>query len=128
VSSGVQIESAFPSRVRDDADGLLVMNDVVLYNERRTIAEAAARARRPAVYPQRGYVEAGGLMSYGANPEANFLQSAQYVDRILKGAKPADLAMESARKVELVVNREALRSIDLQLPPEIAKQAVMFGR
>lgn len=128
VSSPEQVERAFPSRARDDADGLLVMNDVVLYNERRTITEAAARARRPAVYPQRGYVEAGGLMSYGPNPEANFVQAAAFVDRILKGAKPAELPLEPARRIELVVNREAMRSLDLQLPPELAKQAVPFGR
>ena len=128
VSSPNQIEAAFPARARDDADGLVVMNDTLFYNERRTITEAAARAKRPAIYPLRGYVESGGLMSFGPNQEANFARSAIFVDRILKGARPADIPMETSPKLELVINRDVARNLDLQVPPEIAKQAVMLPR
>ena len=127
-STPEQIEAAFPSRVRDDADGLVVMNDTVFYNERRNLVEMAARAKRPAVYPSRGYVEAGGLMSWGPNPEANFTRAATYVDRILKGAKPADLPVEQATQIELVANREAFRAMGLSIPPEIQRQAILLGR
>ena len=127
-SSIEQIEAAFPARARDDADGLIVMNDVLLYNERRTVVESAARARRPAVYPLRGFVEAGGLMSWGPNNEANFVRAAGFVARILKGARPGDLPMEAPAKLELVVNRETLRNLSLELPPELAKQALPIGR
>src|SRR4051812_19584505 len=86
VTAAEQIEAAFPSRARDDSDGLIVMNDTLLYNERRTIVESAARAKRPAVYPLRGFVDAGGLMSFGPNAGAIFTRPASFVDRILKGA------------------------------------------
>lgn len=127
-STPEQIESAFPARVRDDADGLVVMNDTLFYNERRTLAEMAAHAKRPAVYPARGFVEAGGLMSWGPNPEANFTRAASYVDRILKGAKPAEMPVEQATRIELVVNREAFRAMGLAIPPEIQRQAIVLER
>jgi putative ABC transport system substrate-binding protein len=88
----------------------------------------AARARRPAVYPARGYVEAGGLMSWGPNPEACFARAAVYVDKILKGAKAGDLPVEQATRIELVANREAFRAMGLQIPPEIQRQAILVGR
>lgn len=127
-STAEQIESAFPARARDDADGLIVMNDTLFYNERRTLTEIAARAKRPAIYPARGFVEAGGLMSWGPNPEANFARAAVYVDRILKGARPADMPVEQASRIELVANREAFRAMGLAIPPEIQRQAHFIGR
>ena len=127
-STAEQIDSAFPARAREDADGLIVMNDVMLYNERRTVIDAASRVKRPGIYPLRGFVEAGGLMSYGANPEANFARAATYVDRILKGAHPAEMAIEPPAKIELVVNRDRLETLGLQLPAELARQAVYYPR
>ena len=124
-STPAQIEGAFPSRARDDADGLVVMNDTIFYNERRTLAEMAARAKRPAIYPQRGFVEAGGLMSWGPNPDVNFARAASFVDRILKGARPGDLPIEQATHIELVASREAFRALDLAIPPDIQRQAVL---
>jgi putative ABC transport system substrate-binding protein len=123
-----ELENAFPARARDDADGLTVMNDTMFYNERRTLAEMSVRAKRPAIFPARGYVEAGGLMSFGPNPEANFTRVAAIVHRVLRGTKPADIPIEPAAKMELVVNRETLRSLGLTLPPEYLAQAVMMGR
>jgi putative ABC transport system substrate-binding protein len=123
-----ELENAFPSRARDDADGLIVMNDTMFYNERRTLAELSVRAKRPTIFPSRGYVEAGGLMSFGPNPEANFVRAAALVDRILKGAKPADLPVEPPVKLELVVNRETLKALGLTLPADVAAQAILVGR
>ena len=119
-----EIDRIFERRPRaDEPEGLLVMNDPVLYTERRTIAEGAARLRQAAVYPLRGFVEAGGLMSFGPNPEASFIRAASFVDRILKGARPAEMAVEPAPRIELVLNRDAARSIGLSFPPDLLKQA-----
>ena len=119
-----QIDRVFERRPRaDEPEGLLVMNDPVLYTERRTIAEGAARLRQAAVYPLRGFVEVGGLMSFGPNPEASFIRAASFVDRILKGARPAEMAIEPAPRIELVLNRDAARSIGLTLPENLVKQA-----
>ena len=127
-STPQQIEQAFPSRSRDDADGLIVMNSVLFLNERRTIAELAARAKRPAIYPQRPFVDAGGLMSWGPNREANFTRAAAYVDRILRGAKPADLPVEPAARLELAVSREAARQSGIEIPADLLKEAVVVGK
>lgn len=127
-STADQIDAAFPVRSREDADGLIVMNDVFFYNQRRTVVEAATRVRRPGVYPLRGFVEAGGLMCYGVNHEANFARAAHYVDRILKGAHPADMPIEPPVKMELVVNRDRLATLGYPLPPDVAKQAIYYPR
>jgi len=119
-----EIDRIFERRPRaDEPEGLLVMNDPVLYTERRTIAEGASRLRQAAVYPLRGFVEAGGLMSFGPNPEASFIRAASFVDRILKGARPAEMAVEPAPRIELVLNRDAARSIGLSFPQDLLKQA-----
>ena len=123
-----QIDAAFPARARDDADGLIVMNDSMFFNERRAIVDAATRVKRPSIYPIRAFVEAGGLMSFGANPEANYARAAQYVDRILKGAKPAEMPIDPPAKMELVVNRDRLETLGFPLPPDIARQAVYYPR
>lgn len=123
-----ELEGAFPSRARDDADGLIVMNDALFYTERRTIAELSLRAKRIAIFPARGYVEAGGLMSYGPNPEANFARAAHIVDRVLKGARPGDIAIEPPARVELAFNRETARALAVTIPQELAAQAVIVGK
>ena len=121
-----EIERAFV-RSRDDTEGVIVMNDPLFFGERRSIAEQATAVRRPAVYPLRGYVEAGGLMSWGPNWEANFLRAASYVDRILKGAKPADLPIEPPARFELAANRDTARLLGITIPPEILRQASIIG-
>jgi len=127
-STPEQIEEVFHTPAGDGPDGVIVTGDTLFYNERRTIAEMAARAGRPAVYPVRGYVEAGGLMSWGPNPEANFARAATFVDKILHGAKPADLPVEPPAKVELVVSFGALRDLGLSLPAELERQAVVIRK
>lgn len=118
-----QLDREFPAPGQDFADGLIVMNDPMLYNERIRIVELARDARRPVIYPHRGYAEEGGLMSYGPNPELEMRHAAAYVDRILKGAHPRDMAIQPPAKLELVVNRTAARGMGLHLPAEFLKKA-----
>lgn len=119
-----QIDRVFDRRP-DPAqpEGLLVMNDPVLYIERRTVTEGAARLRQAAIYPLSGFVEAGGLMSLGPNPEASFIRAATFVDRILKGARPTDLPIEPAPRIELVLNLDAARAVGVTFPAQMLKGA-----
>ena len=118
-----EIERAFPQRPREDAEGLLVMNDGTFFTERRFIAELAAHAKRPAIYPARGFVEAGGLMSHGPNPEANIARAAHLVDRILKGERASEIAFEPPARIELVLNRDVASNLKVTFPPELLKEA-----
>jgi putative ABC transport system substrate-binding protein len=122
-TGGREIEHAMRKAAAERASGMVVMSDGNFYTERATIAELAAKFRIPAIYPQQGYVDAGGLMSYGQNLEYNFFRAASFVDRILKGAKPADLPVEQPANYELVVNREAARAIEIELPQELLRRA-----
>jgi putative ABC transport system substrate-binding protein len=85
--------------------------------------DLAAKSRLPAIYPQREFVEAGGLMSYGPPREAFYHRAAYYVDRILKGAKPADLPVEQPTKIEFVINLQAARQIAATIPPAVLMNA-----
>ncbi len=110
-------------RAASIAQAMVVMSDADFYNQRRTIVELAMINRIPAMYPQRGYVEAGGLMSYGQSSEHGFIRAAAFVDRILKGAKPADVPLELPSKVEFAINRYTASNIRLTIPPEVLKRA-----
>ncbi|HUP29180.1 MAG TPA: ABC transporter substrate-binding protein [Usitatibacter sp.] len=125
-STPKEMERAF-TRARDDTEGVLVMNDPDYYTLRREVTEQALSSRRPTIYPLRGYVEAGGLLSWGPNTEANFARTAWYVDRILKGAKPAELPIETPSRFELVANRATARLLGITLPADILKQASVIG-
>ena len=87
------------------------------------IVELAARHRLPATFSGRSFVEAGGLMSYGPDGKAIFRQLANYVDRILKGAKPGDLPIEQWTKFELVINLKTARALELTIPPALLGRA-----
>jgi putative ABC transport system substrate-binding protein len=117
------MERAFKELPGARVGGLVVMSDSNFYTERGTITELAARFRIPAVYPQQGYVDTGGLMSYGQNLEGNYVRAAHYVDRILKGEKPAEMAIEQPGNNELVINRNAARSLGLAIPGDLLKRA-----
>jgi putative ABC transport system substrate-binding protein len=87
--------------------------------QREHIAELALKYRLPSVFGNRAYVEAGGLMGYGTPLTANYVRAAAYVDKILKGAKPADLPVEQPRTLELVVNMKTARALGLAIPQTI---------
>ena len=86
------------------------------FAERKRIVELAGKYRLPAIYPQEEFVEAGGLMSYGADYPDLYRRAAVYVDKILKGAKPADLPVQQATKFEFVINLKAAKQIGLTIP------------
>jgi len=90
---------------------------------RKRIVEFAAKSRLPAIYYRREFVEDGGLMSYAANPNDLSRRAATYVDKILKGAKPADLPVEQPTKFELIINLKAAKQIGLTVPPNVLARA-----
>jgi putative ABC transport system substrate-binding protein len=95
----------------------------MFFGERRRLVDLAAKNRLPAVYPLREFVDAGGLMAYGPNLADLFRRAATYVDKILKGAKPADLPVEQPTKFELVINRKTANALGLTVPPTLLAQA-----
>jgi putative ABC transport system substrate-binding protein len=105
-----EIDSAFAAMTRGRAAALVVLADAILLNQRRQIAELAAERRLPAVYGPSEHAEAGGLMAYSANLLDLERRAATYVDKILKGAKPADLPVQQPTKFELVINRASRES------------------
>jgi putative tryptophan/tyrosine transport system substrate-binding protein len=109
---------------REPPDGLLVAQSAANYGNRRLIAQLAATQRLPVIYPARDYVvDADGLMSYGPDIRDIFRRAAGYVDRILRGAKPADLPIERPTNFELVINLRAAKSIGLSIPHSVLIQA-----
>ena len=117
-----KIEEAFKAATDARAGALLVLGVGGLVPYAR-VAELAASSRLPAMYGLRSYVEAGGLISYGADINDIWRRAAVFVDKILKGAKPADLPIEQPTKFELVVNRRAAKAIGLTIPPLILLRA-----
>jgi putative ABC transport system substrate-binding protein len=118
-----ELEGAFAAMVRERADGLFVPSDPIAFTARDQVVRLAARHRLPAVYWQREFVEAGGLLSYGSNLARQYRRAAAYVDKILKGAKPGDLAVEQAATFETLVNRKTARSLGLTIPPSVLLRA-----
>ena len=95
----------------------------VLDSQRAQLADLAVKNRLPAIYHRPEYVEAGGLMYYGANTPDLFRRAATYVDKILKGAKPADLPVEQPTKFEFIINLKAAKQIGLTIPPNVLARA-----
>jgi putative tryptophan/tyrosine transport system substrate-binding protein len=94
-----------------------------MYAERKRIVELAVKHRLPAIYPNKGYVDAGGLMFYGADIADDSRRVAWYVDKILKGTKPADLPVQQATKFEFIINLKEANQIGLTLSPEFLSRA-----
>jgi putative ABC transport system substrate-binding protein len=101
----------------------MTMSTRPFFAERKRIVELAVKYRLPAIYFQREFVDAGGLMSYGVDFDDLFRHAAGYVDKILKGAKPADLPVQQATKFEFVINLKAAKQIGLTIPPEVLARA-----
>ena len=123
VRSSAEIDTAFEVITRERAEALLVLLDATFYDQRARIVDLAARNRLPAVYGYSVFAEAGGLMSYAANRFDMVRHIAVYVDKILKGAKPADLPIEEPRKFELVINLKTAKTLKLTIPPSMLLRA-----
>jgi putative ABC transport system substrate-binding protein len=118
-----EIESAFGAMTRERATALIVLGDPLFFTQARRIADLAVQRRLPTMFWTREMVEAGGLMSYGQDIGEHFHRAATYVDKILRGAKPADLPVELATKIELVVNLKTAKAIGLTIPQNLLFRA-----
>jgi ABC-type uncharacterized transport system substrate-binding protein len=117
------IEIAFRAATKERADAVLVLGSAVLNSQRKQVADLAVKTRLPAIYRNLDFVEDGGLMTYGVSSADLFRRAATYVDKILKGAKPADLPIEQPKKFELFINLKAAKQIDLTIPPNVLARA-----
>ncbi len=116
-------EGAFAAMSRERVGAVLVVAAPVTFSQRARLAELALRRRLPTIFLSKENAEAGGLMSYGPDLSDSLLQSARYVDKILRGAKPADLPVEQASKYELVINRKTAKALGLTIPPSVLIRA-----
>jgi putative ABC transport system substrate-binding protein len=123
VSDPKDIEAGFRAASKERADAILVLNSAILLSRRTQIVELAVRSRLPATYPSSEYVEGGGLMGYGVSFIDLHRRAATYVDKILKGAKPADLPVEQPKKFEFIINLKAAKQIGLTIPPNVLARA-----
>ena len=117
------IETAFQAARKGRADAILALSSRVLVSQRTQVVDLAVKSRLPAIYRNREDVEAGGLMSYGVSLTDLSRRAAAYVDKILKGAKPADLPVEQPMKFEFVINLKAAKQIGLTIPPNVLVRA-----
>ena len=117
------LESAFQTAKQKEVDAIMTTASNLFFAERKRIVELAGKYRLPAIYPNKEYVDDGGLMFYGADSTDQFRRAAVYVDKILKGPKPADLPVQQATKFEFVINLKAAKQIGLTLSPEFLARA-----
>ena len=118
-----ELQSVIAAQVREPNGGLIVMPDSFTDANREEITSLAARYHLPAVYAYRFFAERGGLLSYGADLSDNFRRAAEYVDRILKGERPADLPVQAPTKYELVINLKTAKALGLTIPPSLLARA-----
>jgi putative ABC transport system substrate-binding protein len=123
VLSPKDIETAFREASKGRADGVLTLANAVLLSKRTQITDLAVKSRLPVIYHRQEFVDDGGLMSYDANPNDLARRAATYVDKILKGAKPADLPVEQPIKFEFIINLKAAKQIGLTIPPNVLVRA-----
>jgi ABC-type uncharacterized transport system substrate-binding protein len=117
------LEAAFQTAKKNQVDAIMTTTSRRFFAERKHIVELATKYRLPAIYPEKGFVDEGGLMSYGADYDDLFRNAAHYVDKILKGAKPADLPVQQATKFEFVINLKAAKQIGLTIPVRVLERA-----
>jgi putative ABC transport system substrate-binding protein len=118
-----ELDAAFEAIAREHPEALLLLVDPFTFSQRSRIVEFAAEQRLPAIYESRDFVDVGGLISYGPNIPDQFRRAAAYVDKILRGAKPADLPIEQPTKFELVINMRAAKALGIKLPESILLRA-----
>lgn len=117
------LDTAFADMKTNHMDAVMVWGNALFISERKRIADLANRNQLPSSYPMSEFVDAGGLVSYAPNVADNFRRSAVYVDKILKGAKPADLPVEQSSKLELVINLRTAKALGLTVPPSLLQRA-----
>ena len=117
------LDSVFAAMTRERVGALLVLSDAGFYTHRGRIVELAATKRLPAIYAWMELIEAGGLLAYGPNVAHQWNRAAIFVDKILKGAKPADLPVEQPTKFELVINLKTAKALGLKIPPSVLGRA-----
>jgi putative ABC transport system substrate-binding protein len=120
---GGEIDRGLTAFARSPNGGLIVTGSALAVVHRDLIIALAARLRLPAVYYDRYFVAAGGLISYGSNNVEQYRQAAGYVDRILRGEKPAELPVQAATKFELVINIKTAKALGLEVPPSLLARA-----
>jgi putative ABC transport system substrate-binding protein len=123
VQEAAQFVNAFQAAIKGRSNGLIVLPSPITNSHRREIGNLAAEHRLPTMYGVNWYVTSGGLMSYGPNLAALQRRAAYLVDKILKGARPADLPVEQPRTFELFINLKAAKQIDLTIPPNVLARA-----
>ena len=116
-------DRAFSDMTRDRAGAVTVLPSSMFFNARGRLVDLATKNRLPAVYPFRDFVDAGGLMAYGPNLADLFRRAATYVDKILKGAKPADLPVEQPTQLELVINLKTAKALGITIPQSVLTRA-----
>src|SRR5262249_21488009 len=117
------LETAFQTAKQKQVGAIMTPAGRTFFVERKRIVELAGKYRLPGIYPQREYVDEGGLMSYGEDVIDQYRRAAVYVDKILKGAKPADLPVQQATQFEFVINLKAAKQIGLTIPPDVLARA-----
>jgi putative ABC transport system substrate-binding protein len=123
VRSPEDIEPAFDAATREKTGAMMITQNPPITTYSKRIIDLAANHRLPVIYTQRQWPNNGGLMSYGANVDDSYRRLASYVDRILKGANPADLPVEQPTKFEFVINLKAAKQIGLTIPPNVLARA-----
>jgi putative ABC transport system substrate-binding protein len=123
VQDAKDVEPVLRSTVKGRADALMVLGNPILNRKRQQVVDLAAKFHLPAAYARPEFVEAGGLMTYGTNYPELFRRAATYVDKILKGAQPADLPVEQPKKFEFIINLKAAKQIGLKIPPQVLARA-----
>jgi putative ABC transport system substrate-binding protein len=117
------LESAFQTAKQKRVDAILTTQNRPFFAERKRIVELAGRHRLPAIYHDKGFVDEGGLMSYGTDFDDLYRRAAWYVDKILKGTKPSDLPVQQPMRFEFIINLKAAKQIGLMLSPEFLSRA-----
>jgi putative tryptophan/tyrosine transport system substrate-binding protein len=122
-SRPAELASALSGAITDRAHALVTLPDAMFFSSRAQVTNFAAQNRLPAMFPESEFVNDGGLMSYGPNLPHLFGRAAIFVDKILKGAKPADLPIEQPTKFEFVINLTTAKRIGLPIPPQVLARA-----